>query len=517
MTQGPEPPSPGAGGQPGSPGGGAAAEAASTRINRLFKNTGVYAVGDIAIKLTTAFLAPLYTALLLPEEYGVWSMGVMVLTGLNHLYNPALHGAVNRFYYEHEHDAARRRRFDGTISTFLILWSILLSGALLASGPWLFERLFNALPYEPYGALITWTALLNVLSVVPKATWTAAERSKAFVGINMLASAVNIFGALALVALMDEGVLGLFEAKLLSTLIVAWPFARYLWREVGFAFHGADLWAAMRFSLPLVPHLLAHWALSMADRIVIEALLGIGAVGIYGSAYIFTEAVSMVANSMNRAWVPLFSRAYDDVAEHPLIARTITYFMLAVSGTSGALAVLSPTLVRTLYADKYAAAAEVAAILSLGGFFLGLYLVYVSGLFFYKKNNTIPIITLVAGAINVGLNILWIPHMGIAGAAWATLVAYAVLALGVRWACRRVTRLPFERDRMLKLAVAVTPSVALGMAIDGLWSWPVELPAKLALLARAPLILALWGFWTPEEMSWARARVRSALRRPPRP
>ena len=475
---------------------------------RLFKNTGIYALGDIAIKLTTAFLAPIYTILMAPEELGVWTLGVMMITGLGFIYNPALHGAVNRFYYDHEHDEDAKRRFQSTINTFLMLWGILLTGALWVTGPWLFDALFDDLPFEPYGSIIVWIAFFNILSVVPKATWTASERSKAFVGVNVLASGVNVFGALALIGLAKVGVIGLFWARLLSVIIVAWPYARFLLNNVNLTLHLKDLASALRFSLPLVPHLVSHWALSMADRFLLEHYLGLAATGIYGSAYIFTEAVSMVANSMNRAWVPLFNRAYDDETQHPLIGRSVTYFMLAVGGASGALAILAPTIVRTLYDDKYAEAAEVGSILALGGFFLGLYLVYVAGLFYFKRNNTIPIITLFSGTLNVVLNILWIPTMGIVGAAWATLIGYATLALGVRWACRRVTLLPFETGRLTRFFIVLVALIALGLALDGLYDWTIELPMKLAIILIGPLALHLWKFWSPEEIQWLKNKLR---------
>jgi O-antigen/teichoic acid export membrane protein len=438
----------------------------------------------------------------------------MALTGLTFIYNPAIHGAVNRFYYDHEHDEAAKRRFQGTLNTFLILWGFLLTAGLWLTGPRLFDAILPGLPFDPYGELIVWTAFLGMLSVIPKATWTAAERAKPFVGVSMLASFVNIFGAIGLLALAEMGVIGLFWAKLISCIIVAIPFVHYLWRKVGFALHVPDLVTALKFSLPLVPHLVAHWVLSMADRLLIEHYLGLKAVGIYGSAYVFTEAVAMMAHSMNRAWVPLLNRAYGDEAQHPLIGRTITYFMLTVGGTSGLLSVFAPTIVRTLYADNYAEAADVASILAMGGFFLGLYLVYVAGLFYFKKNNAVPFITVISGAINVGLNILWIPTMGIRGAAWATLIGYIALALGVRFACRRITRLPFETGRLVRFFLVLVAVVAAGLALDGLLPWYWEIPAKLGVVLAGPLTLYLWGFWTPEELTWFKTKLKGAARRP---
>jgi len=309
------------------------------------------------------------------------------------------------------------------------------------------------------------------------------------------------------------GVLGLFWARLLSLAIVGIPFGRFLWREVGVAWSTRDLKDALRFSLPLVPHLIAHWILAMSDRYVIEQMMGVAAVGIYGSAYAFTEFVNMVANSMNRAWVPMFTRAYADESQRPFIARSITYFVLAVGGSSVALAILAPTLVRDIYADRYADAAPIASVLALGGLFQGLYYIFVAGLFYFKRNGLIPVITVVSGLVNIALNILWIPSLGLLGAALATLLSYLVLTLGVWWGCRQVTRLPIEGRRLVILVGAMALALAGGLAVDGVWPWYGEWPAKLALILATPLVMHLAGFWTAGELMGVRSRLKRLLGR----
>lgn len=482
------------------------------RLQRLFSNTTIYAVGDIGLQLLSAVFIPILTLLLSPAELGTWSMSIMVLIGLGHLFNPAMHGAITRYYYDHEHDETARRRFQGTVATFLFVWALSLSIILTVVGPSLFERLFVDLPFYPYGVFIIWMAFGNIMGVIPKATWTAAERSKIFVGINMLATSVSLIGSIALIMVFKLGVLGLFWGKSLSIFIVAIPYLYYLVKRVGFDWHPSLLKRAMQFSLPLVPHLIAHWVLGMSDRFIIERYLGMNDVGIYASAYVFIEGVNLIAMSMNRAWVPLFTRAFGNEEEHPFIAKSITYFILAVTATTVALTVLSPTIVRAFYEGRYAAAADIASILAAGGFFQGVYYVYVAGLFYHRRNAVIPFITVAGGLTNIGLNLLWIPTLGLRGAAFATLIGYVVLALGVRWGCNRITKLPFEKKRLLKLAAVSVVITAAGVLIDGLWQSWIELIVKLALLIVGVLVLYLTRFWNADERRWLGKILRGRKR-----
>ena len=95
-----------------------------SRIARLFKNTGIYALGEVGLTLLSALLAPILTLFLTPAEFGLWSLALMLYTGFMHLCNPALHGAVTRFFFDHEHDGEAKRRFQGTILSFLLIWTL---------------------------------------------------------------------------------------------------------------------------------------------------------------------------------------------------------------------------------------------------------------------------------------------------------------------------------------------------------------------------------------------------------
>ncbi len=475
---------------------------------RLFGNAGIYAVGTVAMQGLSAIFTPLLALLLLPAQLGVWSLAGSIFNGLSLLYTLGLQGAITRYYYDHEHQAFEQRRFQATVSTFLLSWSLVASALLVAFGPRLFTRVSGGLPFYPYGVMVVAMCLLSVASLVPKALWQAQEKPQVFVGVELAASAINLVGSLALVALTSIGVLGLFWGRLLSLAIVAVACYAYAARNFGVAMHGRSLREALLFSLPLVPHLLAHWVLAMADRILIERKLGLAQVGVYATAYGIIEWVNLVAMSVNRAWVPQFTRAYADPNQRSFVGRSITLFVLACVAASAGLFVLAPTLIRLFFTEKYQAAAPITPILAAAGAFQGLYYIYVAGLFYYKRNRLVPVITVLGGALNIGLNLLLLPRLGIAGAAWATLGGYLALALGMRWACRLTTRLPFETGRIAKLVAVALGFCAIGLVLDGRVHPALELVLKLALLGSAFYALVKTGFFEPDEVEKLRRMLR---------
>jgi O-antigen/teichoic acid export membrane protein len=478
------------------------------RTQRLFGNALIYTLGNAALQVLSAFAAPILSRLLVPSAYGIWSMANALAGGLNQVYGLALHGAVTRFYFDHEADQAEQRRFQGSIFSLVAAWAAALSILLTLLGPWIVPAAFSDFAFVPYGLLTIWISFLSVLTLVPKAIWAAAERSKSFVAIETGASALFTLSSLALVAFTSLGVMGLFWGRLLSLAVVAAPCLLLWFRTLGVHWHWPSMAKAIAFSLPLLPHLLAHWLLNMSDRILIERMLGLQAVGTYAVAYGFIELVNTVAVSLNRAWVPQFTRAYAN-KDFTFVARSNTYFLAVVLAASVAGVVLSPTLIRTLFARSYIAAAEIGPIIAAGGFFQGTYYLYAGGLFYAKKNRLIPVITVFSGVLNVLLNLWWIPRFGIAGAAWSTLIGYAVLMLGMRSACLRVAPLPFERARVAKLFLASALTVVVALAMDGRIDPWLEFPLKIGILALGVLALTPMRFWSQSELAWLRARLRS--------
>jgi O-antigen/teichoic acid export membrane protein len=101
----------------------------------------------------------------------------------------------------------------------------------------------------------------------------------------------------------------------------------------------------------------------------------------------------------------------------------------------------------------------------------------VSTVFLRRRTAGLPLLTLVAGAANVGANLLLIPRLGLLGAAWSTLVGYATLTALTWWYARRDYPVALDLRRLAAIgglavgavlaARMVTPDEA-GVTVSGL-------------------------------------------------
>lgn len=76
--------------------------------------------------------------------------------------------------------------------------------------------------------------------------------------------------------------------------------------------------------------------------------------------------------------------------------------------------------------------------------FYGLYNFLILGIFIRRRTSLTAILTIMAGLVNLGMNIVLIPFCGATGAAISTLVAFMILAIAAYFANQRIYPIPFE-------------------------------------------------------------------------
>jgi len=107
----------------------------------------------------------------------------------------------------------------------------------------------------------------------------------------------------------------------------------------------------------------------------------------------------------------------------------------------------------------------------------------------------------IAAIVNFGLNLWLIPAYGMLGAAYATLIAYALLWVIRTWNAQKLFHVAYQWRR-----VATILAVAGGLTAVG-ETFHESLPLAFGLTLAYPLVLAALGFFLPAE----RKRLRRLL------
>jgi PST family polysaccharide transporter len=167
------------------------------------------------------------------------------------------------------------------------------------------------------------------------------------------------------------------------------------------------------------------------DQVMLGALAGAEAVGRYSSAVFLSEVLFVVPVAIVTSAAPILASAREsDPARYQAQMERLFRALLAVSFVLAlATSLLSGPLVAVVFGEAYRGAASVLAVHAWATVFVALGLG--SGQFLVLENLTRIAFqrTAVGAALNIVLNLFWIPEYGAIGCAWATLISYAVASL----------------------------------------------------------------------------------------
>ncbi|MBL7964571.1 MAG: oligosaccharide flippase family protein [Flavobacteriales bacterium] len=254
-----------------------------------------------------------------------------------------------------------------------------------------------------------------------------------------------------------------------------------------FSWKPAFQWVILRQSLPYALLILLMTVYYRIDTVMLERMLPDGALqaGIYAQAFRFFEAINMLGFLMAGLLLPLFSRmlrAGQDVG--PLTG--LAFRLVWAAGLP--LALIGMFHGSEVMALRYSAHTEVSgpAFGLLMGCFVFVGITYVFGTLLTAHGDLRRLNRVAAAGVllNVGLNLVLIPRLQVAGAAWASLVTQALTALVQVALALQVTRI---RISALQLASALLFTFGLVGAAWGMdlqrialgWSASVLLMAAL--------------------------------------
>ncbi|MGO1468947.1 MAG: lipopolysaccharide biosynthesis protein [Tissierella sp.] len=380
-----------------------------------------YTVGNFFLKGIAFITMPIFTRLLSTDDYGLVSLFNTWAAVLTIIVALSLNSSVIRGYHEFKDN------YDEYLSStmFLSMISFLVFGVIIS----IFRDSFVELIGFSYPIIILILLQSYFLYVISfnnsKYVCQYMYKKSLFISISKTLSGVIL--SIVLIFLMSDN---LFLGKVIGTLIptvIAGIIIFIIIMYKGKKLINITYWKfALLMSVPMIPHLIGHLILGQSDRILIDRFVGSNAVGIYSFAYNVGLISQVLLASLNSAWVPWFYKKMDEKNNIEIVKKSknyITIFVILITG----LIFISPELVRFMAPSEYKDATWIVPIIIISYFFQFLYNLLVNVQFYFKKNLFIPIGTMIAAIINIGLNIYFIPKHGYAAAVYTTLISYIIL------------------------------------------------------------------------------------------
>ena len=464
-------------------------------LRRLATTGAAYTAASILSKLIAVALLPLYTRHLSPEAYGA----------------AALIEALLRFFYADGEDPEKVVR-----GTFAGLFWMASAGALILlpfAGP-LSELLLDPSSHDGLSA----SAAASLTRIAIAGLWIATlyeylltlfrleERARAY----FLTTLANVLATIALTVVLVVGVGDGARGLLLGSYLTGAAFVLGLVatqrRRLSLRFDAGLMKRLLRFGLPTMPAEASLYLLNFVDRIIIVRYAGLAEAGLYSLAVKFAQAVNVLVRGFQLAWPPLAYSIRDDEEARRAYATVVTLFVAGCSFVVVGIWLFARWIVRALAAPEFFASYEAVGLISAAVTLYALYMVMVVILGRTGRTEFNLPAALAALAVNVVLNLILVPAMGIVGAALALVVSYLMVIALMYFFTQRLFPVPYQWGRLARVVLAAAVLVGGGEAFVPT-SGAVGFLLRAVLFAAYPAVLFASGFFTDGERAWI-ARLR---------
>jgi O-antigen/teichoic acid export membrane protein len=419
-------------------------------------------------------LLPLYAHLLGPAGVGVVEIMVVARAFMSVFFVQGLDSAWFRLRFDHpqEDDV---RELESTIVWYVVATAAVGLTLLTASGEWVSAMLTPGVPFVPLGLLTACAAAASVFGMFVERKLQAEQQPIRFALFSLGRTVGTVSTIVVFVAWLRRGAPGKIEAEALAAVVSAVVALSFLRPRMRFSV--TRLRRALGYGLPLVPHHLAGLVNALVDRFLLNAFLGLQAVGVYSMGARLAGVGMVVMVAVNQAFAPMFVKALKDVerseasgdldaAEQQRRDVASTAFVnvlvacvVAQIVTATGREVLELATTRE-FVDSWRVIAPISASVVAWGWYGTL-----SQSVAYRADTVrrMPIITIASAVSSYFLNRSLIPVYGMMGAALAALGAQMVMAALAFWFARRSLRLPHPWSRW----VSISGWTALALA--GFW------------------------------------------------
>lgn len=434
-------------------------------------HSGVFFAGTI-FSAAAAYLFKVYLARHLgAESLGIYALG-MTIVGLVSVVNAlGLPQAAIRFVavYYATGRLEQLRGFLGRSFLWLLVFNLLLAGAMLVAGPLIAVHFYHTPALSPYIGLFVLIMLSGVLTTfLGHVLGGYKDVARRTVINNFIGSPATMVLTIALVA-AGFGLRGYLFAQVVSASLVLLLMMRLVWKLTPAASRNLTAkWPPMEkevisFSGIALGLALLEFLLSQTDRVMVGYYLTARDVGIYAAAGSLVAFVTIVLRSVNQIFAPTISDLYAR-GQRELMGRmfqTLTKWILGLTMPLAAVMIIFAAPLMRVFGRDFEAGWPILVIGTLGhlincGVGSSGTMLFMTG---HLKN--LVRIQVVTAAILIGLNLLLIPLWGITGAAVAAAVTVVVTNLWYVIEIKRALGLHPYNWSYVRLLLPMATSAAL--------------------------------------------------------
>lgn len=387
------------------------------------------------IQKAWAFLStPIFTRLLLPEQYGIVATYYSYLELFGIIAMFCLQGGVfNNGMVEY---SDKRNEFSfsmlvlsniiTTVSFMIVLTIYPLLNCQLGLGMPLLILMFSYFYLQPAFGF-----------------WSSKQRYEyeyKYLSIYSILIAI-VPTTLSIILVYNVGCSDRVYARLFGYegILVLFYFVFYihLAKKAKFKLYTSFWKSALSFNIVLIPHYLSVYILSSSDRIMIANMVSDEAAGIYSLGYSVGLVLIAFWTAINNSLIP-FTYENCKHGKFKSISSITSKIVILFGACCFMLILVTPEFLNFLAPPSYHDALSLIPPIVGGMFFLALYNIFANIVYYYRKPKYVMIGSVLAAILNIVLNYILLPIYGFTIAAYTTLFCYMFQALIDFYAMKKI-------------------------------------------------------------------------------
>lgn len=428
-------------------------------------NSLIYSLLTLLQPLSSLLLFPIYLSYLSIEEYGVLVLVTNVNIFITLIVGFGIGNAVHSFYFNYYHDHIQLKKYIATILNFCVVCSLGLIILLLLAGPFLFRFIFssNDLTFYPFGILSVITGCLSAISAPYLILLKNSRNIRIFFTLTILSIVLTVGLQLFFLMQMNLKVVGLLWARLIAALIPVLVIYLVFIRQFIFTINKRLLLPSYHFSIRYLPTSIIAWINSYIDRFIIERLLDLQTLGIYGILITISSMIEMFYLSIVSAIQPIiFSVFAEKKTEKTILNRVLRfYFHFVLLGFSALTCFVFN--IHYFFTINYIEDIYPYFVMVSAGYFISSYTyIFLMTIFYFKKTKITFFVQFSSAVIIIFLDILLIPILGIQGAVLAGFTTKVILAIGCYFLSQKVYKIKYDYEVLMVFPLTIIGFILVG-------------------------------------------------------
>ncbi len=383
-----------------------------------------YFISNIFTKALAFISIPIYTHLLMPAEYGVFSVFIGYLGLFATIATWNTESAVSQYMLKYgDEKNFRSFFFSNTVLTYSIVSLTLLVSLFFIGDIAALIKLPSNLVYL-FIPLIVYAPVFSYFEQISQAKY---ESKKLALRNILYSSSLLIVSIVLIIALKENRFLGI---PLSYTMVGFCFFIFYcvdLRKHLVFKFDFSAIKYIFAFTLPLLPYMLSGVILAQANRMMINLFSGAESAGRYSFASNIGMLEMIFFMSMLSAFHPQYYRYMKesnteriDSANSLIFTTSIVFACFLVLFSKEIGMILSPS--------SYHLSLGVVPLIVLGYIFYAIFYIWSRNFQFFERTWFISLTVFVSGFVNIGFNLLFIREYGNWAAGFSTVISYFFMA-----------------------------------------------------------------------------------------